>query len=500
VTVSNAPPPPPPDTTPPAVGITAPTNGATVSGTISVSATASDDVGVTKVEFYQGSTLLQTVTSGPYSINWDTTTVADAAYLVTAKAYDAAGNSTTSTAVSVTVSNAPPPPPPDTTPPAVSMTAPTNGATVSGTIPISATASDDVGVTKVEFYQGSTLLQTVTSGLYSINWDTTTVADAAYLLTAKAFDAAGNSTTSTAVSVTVSNAPPPPPPDTTPPTVATTAPTNGATVSGVIPFTATASDDVGVTKVEFYQGSTLLQTVTSGPYSINWDTTTVANAVYLLTAKAYDAAGNSTTSTAISVTVSNAPPPPADTTPPTTTIACGGTTCSTGWYASAVNITLPAIDNAGGSGVATTRYTIDGSIPSLTNGTTYVGAFTVSQTATLKYRSWDNAGNVEATNTQVIQIDTLGPSVSVTQPANNSTVSTSGTVKVLASATDSGGSGVKSVSFYLDGALQATVTATPYSWQWNAKKAKSGQHQLKATATDNAGNQTTSATITVTVP
>jgi Zn-dependent metalloprotease len=80
--------------------------------------------------------------------------------------------------------------------------------------------------------------------------------------------------------------------DTTPPTTRLTAPGLLATVKGTITVSANATDDVAVTRVEFYAGAKLLGTDTSAPYSFSWDTTTVGNSLYLLTAKAYDAAGN----------------------------------------------------------------------------------------------------------------------------------------------------------------------------------------------------------------
>jgi hypothetical protein len=97
------------------------------------------------------------------------------------------------------------PPPVDTTAPSTSITAPTGGATLSGTATISASASDNVGVSRVEFYSGSTLLGTDTTAPYSYDWNTTAVANGSYSLTSKAFDAAGNSASSAAVSVTVNN-------------------------------------------------------------------------------------------------------------------------------------------------------------------------------------------------------------------------------------------------------------------------------------------------------
>lgn len=98
-------PPPPPDTTAPTTSLTAPANGATVTATISVSASASDNVAVTKVEFYAGAALIGTDTTAPYSISWDTTAVSNGSYNLTSKAYDAANNTATSSPVSVTVSN-----------------------------------------------------------------------------------------------------------------------------------------------------------------------------------------------------------------------------------------------------------------------------------------------------------------------------------------------------------------------------------------------------------
>jgi beta-lactamase superfamily II metal-dependent hydrolase len=101
-----------------------------------------------------------------------------------------------------------------------------------------------------------------------------------------------------------------PAPDTQPPTTAITSPSNGATVSGTIAVTASASDNVGVTSVEFYLDGALQATDTSAPYSWSWNTTTASNAAHALTSKAFDAAGNFATSSAVNVTVNNTTPPP----------------------------------------------------------------------------------------------------------------------------------------------------------------------------------------------
>ena len=93
--------------------------------------------------------------------------------------------------------------------------------------------------------------------------------------------------------------------DTTAPTTSITAPTSGATVSGTVSVTASASDNVGVTQVEFYLDGALRTTDTASPYSWSWDTTAFANSSHSLVTKAYDAAGNVGTSSTVTVTVNN---------------------------------------------------------------------------------------------------------------------------------------------------------------------------------------------------
>ena len=163
---------------------------------------------------------------------------------------------------------------------------------------MSATASDNVAVTNVEFYVDGVLKGSDASSPYSLALDSTTLANGSHNLTAKASDAAGNSTTSTAVAFTVNNV-----------TADTTAPTVSASEAGTsatITLSATASDNVGVTNVEFYVDGVLKGSDASSPYSLSLDSTTLTNGSHSLTAKAFDAAGNSTTSTAVSFSVSNA--------------------------------------------------------------------------------------------------------------------------------------------------------------------------------------------------
>ncbi|HPO23563.1 MAG TPA: Ig-like domain-containing protein [Arenimonas sp.] len=179
-------------------------------------------------------------------------------------------------------------------------TAPTVSASETGTsgnITLAATASDNVGVTNVEFYVDGVLKGSDASSPYSLVLDSTTLTNGSHNLTAKASDAAGNSTTSTTAAFSVNNV-----------TADTTAPTVSASesgTSGTITLSATASDNVGVTNVEFYIDGVLKGADASSPYSLTVDSTTLSNASHSLTAKAFDAAGNSKISTAVSFTVSN---------------------------------------------------------------------------------------------------------------------------------------------------------------------------------------------------
>ena len=97
---------PPADGTPPTTSITSPVSGATVSGTVTVAASAGDDVGVSRVEFYVDGGLIGTDTSSPYAASWNTTTATNGGHALQSKAYDAAGNVGSSAVVNVTVSNA----------------------------------------------------------------------------------------------------------------------------------------------------------------------------------------------------------------------------------------------------------------------------------------------------------------------------------------------------------------------------------------------------------
>ncbi len=194
-----------------------------------------------------------------------------------------------------------------------------------------------------------------------------------------------------------------------------------------------------------------------------------------------------------------------DTTAPTTTISCNAATCSTGWYRQApITVTLSATDT-GGSGVASTYYTTDGSDPtSSPTVTTYGGQFTISETTTVRFYSTDNLGNAETAVSRTINVDAAAPSVSITTPTEGSSIKRGTATTVNASAIDNGTgagtpSGVVRVDFYVDGKKVASDAVSPYAFTWNTRPASFGTHRLTAVAFDGAGNSATSSTVTVTV-
>jgi hypothetical protein len=195
---AGAPPPPPVDTQPPTVTFAAPGANAAVRGTVTVTANASDNVAVARVDFYDGATLIGTDSSAPYAVSW--TTDVDGPHTLTATAFDTIGLSSSDTRT-VAVDN---------TPPTAAVTSPGTG-TVSGTIPITADASDPTpgtGVASVQFLVDGNVVATDTSAPYSTSWNSATTTNGPHAIAVRATDGAGNAATSAAVQVTVDNVAP----------------------------------------------------------------------------------------------------------------------------------------------------------------------------------------------------------------------------------------------------------------------------------------------------
>jgi hypothetical protein len=465
---------PPPDVTPPTVAITSPTNSATVSGIITVSGAASDNVGVTGVQFkLDGTDLGSQLITSPYSLNWNTTSATDGSHTLTAVAIDAAGNQATSSSVLVMVSNAPPP---DITLPTIAITSPTNDATVSGTVIVTADASDNTSVVAVQFkLDGANLGNEVAAPPFYVSWNTAFRKDDPHKLTAVARDAAGNQGISSPVSVVVSNGP---------------RAEAIVWVDDVLPAGASPSSNYGNSwqwsgsDPAPYAGSLALQSaLAAGPHQLYFieatDTLLVRTGEVLFVYVYLDPA--------------HAP----------REVMLQWNTGGWGWDHRAYwgeNLIgwgtdgTPSLRHMGPLPPAGQWVRLE--VPALAvglEGTTVSGmAFTLYDGRA----TWDYAG-VTASAINPPPPDTAPPTIGITAPVDGTTVSGSSVV-VLADASDD--IGVAAVQFLMDGTNFGTeLTAAPYTLAWDTTLKADGLHTIAAVARDAVGNQTISSPVTVVV-
>jgi hypothetical protein len=397
VYVLNAPtgsPPPPPAALVAAIG--APAAGATVSGSTTVTMSASGGTAPYTYTLALDGTTLTSGTSTTYS--WNTTSASNAAHTLTLSVRDAAG-STASAAVTVTVSNTALPPPPTGTV-SVFITQPTAGTAVSGTAWAVVWLQNATGTSNaVTLTLGGRTAGSATSatlGPISIPYDTTLVGDGAQTLTASVRDAGGN-TGSSSVGVSVSNGVAPAA------LVATLAsPAAGATVNGTVnvAMSATGGSGSGYTYTLAVDG---VSVASGAATTYAWNTFTVTNAVHTLTLTVRDGVG-ATATTSRSVTVANvvrAPSVP----PLVATILsplAGATVTST---------TTVAMQATGGTGPYTYTLTIDGRTVASGATDTYAwdttGAKNGDHTLSLTVR---DSSNATATVTEIVHVSNKGRS------------------------------------------------------------------------------------------
>ena len=351
-----------PAAAPPPAAPGAPAAGATAAAAGTGPAGAADNVAVAGVQFLlDGAVLGAEDTAAPYTTSWNTAGAADGPHLLAAVARDASGNKTASAALTVTVKNAVAPVclPSSTawknTPFArqsgafsATFDAVPGAARIDGLTGLSLGAvSGYTGVAAVVRFNNAGYIDARNGAAYAADTAVPYTAGATYkfrlavdpaahrysafvtppgaaertIASNYAFrsEQAGTSSLDNlalqsgagahqvcAFALGAGTTPPPPPAaDTTPPATALTAPASGASVSGSVSVTASASDNVGVAGVQFkLDGANLGAEVLSPPYSLAWNTTAVANGAHTLTATARDAAGNRA-SASIPVTVAN---------------------------------------------------------------------------------------------------------------------------------------------------------------------------------------------------
>jgi hypothetical protein len=283
---------------------------------------------------------------------------------------------------------------PDTTPPTVTLTAPKDGATVRGTITLTATAADDVGVGKVEWLIGGVVLAGKAVSPYSFDW--ASGASGPVTITARAVDAARNTAMST-VTVTVDNTPP----DTT----------LTATPPGISPENVTfefAASEAGATFQCSLDGAAFAACVSPKPYA------GLAPGTHTMSVRAVDGIGNvDATPASYTWTV-------VDTTSPETTITDGpsGTVSST-----AASFSFTATEPA------TFACSIDGAAYSACTSPQAYGPLAAG-THTFAVRATDTAGNTDpspATRTWTVSLAPANDLFANAVPIASSTGSVTGT-------------------------------------------------------------------------
>ncbi len=375
-------------------------------------------------------------------------------------------------------------PGPDTVAPVVALTAPTT-PTVAGTVTVSATASDNVGVLGVQFLLDNVALGTEdTTSPYSVSWNTTTASNGSHTLAARARDAAGNATTTTLLTVTVDNQAP----------TGTVTINNGAaaTNSTSATLTLSASDALtGVTQMRFSNNGTTYSTAEAYATTKVWTLATGAGTktVYV---QFKDAAGNWSAAVTDTIVL--------DTTGPTITARTATALTANG--ATVTWTTNEAATSQVDYGL-TTSYgsttTIDPSL--ITSHSVVLSGLAPNTTYNFRVRSTDAAGNTTTSanstfKTAAAPADPNPPQVFIDGPASGTQVSN--IVNVTADAIDN--TGVAGVRFYVDGvAVGVEDTTDPYALAWDTRTVANGAHTLTAVARDLDGNTTTSAPITVNV-
>jgi chitinase len=380
-----------PDISAPVVNITSPSNSSFVSANAQLSVNTSDNVGVIKVEYYINNVLQSTSTVSPFGSTWNTTLLSNGTYAIKAKAYDAAGNVATSSTVSVTVNN----PVPDATAPVTSLSSPANSTTVNGSVLVAATANDSVGVTRVDFYINGSLRASVNTLPYNFTWNTAAETNGAYTLSSKAYDAAGNVGTSSAVSVTVNNVVT----DVTAPVMSSFVMPTTATSLVVTVSSLTATDAVGVTGYKITESATA-PTAGAAGWSSTAPTTFTFSAAGSRTAYAWakDAAGNVSAGSSRTVTITLA-----DVTAPVVSAFSMPATATS----LTVSVTsLTATDSAGVTGYMISESATAPSAGAAAWSATAPTSFTFSVTGARTAYAWakDSAGNVSAGRSVTVTI------------------------------------------------------------------------------------------------
>ena len=346
------------DTTPPSGAITYPASGMRVNGDVNITVSATDNSGsMGQVDFSIDGTSVYVDMNEPFEYSWDTAEeTEDADHVISITLEDPSGNQAVLNPITVFVDNQSDN---DDTPPVVTITSPTAGQQVNGTVTVSVTAEDDQGIDYVEYFiDGETAFVDLFSP-YSYSWDTESAGDDEYhIIGVTAYDITGNTAAATPVAVFVDNF------DNEPPAGQIISPYPGQIISDSVVIEISATDNEGIGSVEISIDGAVVSTDSLSPFRYDWDTTLeTEDQDHVISALITDLSNNITYVDPISVFVDNQDPE--DTTPPIAVISnpLSGQTVS-----DIVAFTVMAQDDMG---IAAVEFFIDGTSAAVDSTSTY---------------------------------------------------------------------------------------------------------------------------------
>lgn len=483
----------------PTVAVTNPTNGAliTVNTPQTIIANASSPATIQSVEFFANGAPLGVVTVFPYALNWTPTALG--AYAITARATDSFGQQTTSTAVAVSVERG------SATQPAVFITAPTAGTSVvvNRAVFVSAQAVDlDGSVASVEFFANNQSIGVTGTAPYFTSWVPTATGN--YNITAVVMDNAGNRVTSVITALTVTaqvglaplagldfnNPTVDTPTGTAPRPAPTTTPVAVDFMSKLLLNASAVDQDGSVSRVQFFANGTSIATVTAAPFTTVWQLNTLSDVV--ITALVTDNSGNSIYANPILIdTVPIDPTGEQD----LVTLVSPFDGAS---YVTGGQIIFSATHNYGTVNPPKIDFYVNGSQFSTDSTAPYQTLLSLVRAGTYEIHAVARSGTSTTVSApaRITVSSNTAPAVSITSPTSGMSFVVGTGLTIAAAASDPDGT-IQDVQFFVNGSSLSTDTNTPYTASWNPGAA--GTYRLTAMATDNAGNQTLSAVVVVTL-
>ncbi len=467
---------------PPTVSFESLTDGDEVTGRVDIAMRASDDVSVASVEVTvdpSGSAAI--LQSRPFEWTWDTRQVEPGNYTLSATATDGTGQ-TASTSIEIEVGR-PCRAGDDCIPSDVTFVTPQSGATLCGDAPLEVEAKDDRGIERVRVEVDGQTLDQLEDRPFQSRWDTIDESNGAHTLRATAIDASGQSRFAeipVQIDNTVSNCD-------NRPTVEFVAPQPGAYLTDTTTAAVDISDDVGVTKVQWFLDGGLVESQTKVPYEFQLDTTPFQDGSHMLKAVAEDTSGQ-TASRTIEVTTDN--------TAPTVTLQSPSSSKTVLLDPANVEIEADASDNLS---LEKVDLEVDASTTSVTSppwrDTFDLSNVSGGETRTISARAVDRVGQTTTASRTVI-ID-RPPTVQWQAPPAGAALTSSTTLNVEARDERS----LAEVRLVVSGQQVGTfeqASGDTYTYDWTPGQSQQGSQSLKAVAEDGEG-QTTSATRSVDV-